>query len=194
MKTKITLLYALTSLIALTCFSQKKPTNIWSIGKADHSSSEFALAPNGFRSFVGKDFGYEDKYFLVGYSKEKKDFPYVIPGPADTWGGTWSTSGWRTSEVNILFGVRSLPADGEYKLVIKLLDYAKKFLPLLKISINGHDQNIQLGEGKFDFRGSNFQSFELNPIHNQKVREANNLHRILPPGKQICLFALFPGD
>ncbi len=69
------------------------------------ATGEFALAPNGFKKFVGNDFGYEDKYFLVGYSKEKKDFPYVIPGPADTWGGTWPTAGWRTNQVNILFGL-----------------------------------------------------------------------------------------
>lgn len=138
------------SSIALSCYSQQKQTTIWSIGKADHSASEFALAPAGFRNFVGHDFGYEDKYFLIGDSREKEDFPYVIPGPADTWGGTWPTAGWRTNEVNILFGIRELPADGDYKLVIKLLDYAKKFLPLVKININGQDKNIQLGSGKLD--------------------------------------------
>ena len=169
MKKKILGIYVLASLTALSCFSQKKVATIWSIGKADHSSLEFALAPDGFRNFVGKDFGYEDKYFLVGYSKEKKDFPYVIPGPADTWGGTWPTSGWRTSEVNILFGVKSLPADGQYKLVIKLLDYAKKFLPLLKVSINGHDKNIQLGEGKFDLKNQPY------PKQNELVTDSASI-------------------
>jgi predicted alpha-1,2-mannosidase len=52
--------------------------------------------------------------------------------------------------VNILFGVESLPFPAEYKLVLKVLDYAKNFLPLIKVSINGQDQNIQLGEKKYD--------------------------------------------
>jgi len=122
-----------------------KSNVIWSVGKSDNSSSEFALAPNGFKQFVGHDFGYEDKFFLIGYSTEKNDFPYVIPGTVDTWGGTWYTSGWRTSQVNILFGVKDLPSNGNYKLVLNLLDHAKKFLPLLKVSINGQDRKIQLG-------------------------------------------------
>ena len=149
MKKRIAILYIIANSIALCGFCQNE-TSVWSIGKADKSPAEFALAPNEFRNFVGNDFGYEDKYFLIGYSKEKKNFPYVIPGPADTWGGTWPTAGWRTNEVNILFGVRDLPSDGDYKLVIKLLDYAKKFLPLIKVSINEQDEKIQLGEGKYD--------------------------------------------
>src|SRR5258706_16207289 len=75
---------------------------IWEIGNADKSSDEFALAPDKFRDFVGHDFGYEDKFFLIGYSKGKDNFPYVLPGPVDTWGGTWPTSGWRTNQINIL--------------------------------------------------------------------------------------------
>ena len=136
--------------IVSNCFPQQEEKAIWSVGKSDKSVSEFALAPNGFKNFVGKDFGYEDKFFLVGYSKEKTDFPYVLPGPADTWGGTWPTAGWRTNQVNILFGINRLPANGNYKLVMKVLDYAKKFLPLIKVSINDQDEKIQLGSAKYD--------------------------------------------
>ncbi|QNK61068.1 glycoside hydrolase family 92 protein [Pedobacter sp. PAMC26386] len=135
--------------IAACSFAQKGKT-IWSIGKANNSSSEFALSPKGFKNYVGHDFGFEDKYFLVGYSKEKKDFPYVIPGPVDTWGGTWPTSGWRTNQVNILFGIKDLPVKGDYKLVIKLVDYAKKFLPLIKVSVNNQDKKIQLNAAGYD--------------------------------------------
>ena len=49
---------------------------IWKIGNADKASNEFALAPDKFKDFIGNDFGYEDKFFLVGHSKEKADFPY----------------------------------------------------------------------------------------------------------------------
>ena len=117
----------------VSCSNEKKV--IWSIGKADHSSGDLALGPAGFRQFLANDFGFEDKYFLTGYSEADKSFPYVLPGPVDTWGGTWSTSGWRTHQVNIFFGIRKMPdrkTEGEWKLVINLLDYAKKFPPLIE--------------------------------------------------------------
>jgi hypothetical protein len=60
-------------------------------------AAEFALFPNGFKKFIENDFGYEDKFYLIGHSNEKKDFPYVLPDPADTWGGTLPTSSWRTN-------------------------------------------------------------------------------------------------
>ncbi|WP_240312773.1 GH92 family glycosyl hydrolase [Flavihumibacter solisilvae] len=117
---------------------------LWTIGTADNASKEFALAPDKFRNFVGQDFGYEDKFFLIGYSKERESFPYVLPGPVDTWGGTWPTSGWRTNQVNVLFGVQNEPATGDYKLTIRLADYAKKFLPLIKVMVNQQEEIIQL--------------------------------------------------
>jgi len=140
--------------LLLSFFSEKANAQnaIWKIGTADNTSNEFALAPNKFRDFIVSDFGYEDRFFLIGYSKEKKDFPYVIPGPVDTWGGTWPTSGWRTNQVNILFGIQHVPAKGEYKLVIKLADFAKKFLPQIKVSINNQDEIIQLAAPGYDVK------------------------------------------
>jgi predicted alpha-1,2-mannosidase len=149
MKKRLLMTCLFITAIVASSFSQQKKA-IWNVGKADNSASEFALAPNGFKKFVANDFGYEDKFFLIGHSKEKKDFPYVIPGPVDTWGGTWPTAGWRTNEVNILFGIQALPAKGDYKLVIKLRDYAKKFLPLIKVSINNQDEKIQLTAVGYD--------------------------------------------
>jgi predicted alpha-1,2-mannosidase len=124
--------------------AQQRGHTIWQIGEANQSGAEFALAPSGFRKFVGRDFGYEDKLFVVGFSKAKQDFPYVLPGPVDTWGGTWSTAGWRTNQVNIVFALQTAPAAGEYKLVIRLADFAKSFLPLLKVSVNGQASKVQL--------------------------------------------------
>ena len=144
MKIKSLIICLFTTVIIQFSFAQSKQNVIWTIGKPDHSPDEFALAPDGFKDFVGHDFGYEDKFYLVGFSKEKNDFPYVLPGPVDTWGGTWPTAGWRTNQVNILFGVKNLPVNADYKLVIKLSDFAKKFLPLIKVSINGQDEEMQL--------------------------------------------------
>lgn len=72
MKKKFLVIYLFANAIALNCFSQQDENTIWNIGKADNSVSEFALAPGGFKNFVGKDFGYEDKYFLVGYRNSNR--------------------------------------------------------------------------------------------------------------------------
>ncbi len=50
----------------------------------------------------------KDRYFLIGKDTASRSFPYVIPGPADEWGGTWSTAGWRTHHSNILFGLDNI--------------------------------------------------------------------------------------
>ena len=113
----------LTLLISLCCTVYAVASDVvWKIGEANHSASDLALGPSGYKQFLAHDFGYEDRYFLIGKSSANMDFPYVLPGPDDTWGGTWDTSGWRTHEVNILFGVRQLPKQGLCKLVVKLVD------------------------------------------------------------------------
>ena len=66
---------------------------IWQIGKADNSSAEFALAPNRYAQFIENDFGWEDRFYLIGFSSAKADWPYVLPGPSDKWGGTWGDVG-----------------------------------------------------------------------------------------------------
>lgn len=140
--------YCLCGLIFLGLFSCNgepgKRAVVWEIGKRDSSAAEFALAPSGFRDFVKNDFGFEDRFFLINYSKEEKDFPYVLPGPVDTWGGTWPTAGWRTHQANIYFGLEDAPGAGEYELTIGLIDFAKKFLPKIKVEINGQAETIQL--------------------------------------------------
>jgi predicted alpha-1,2-mannosidase len=127
-------------------------TTIWQVGTADRSGAEFALAPAGFRQFVGRDFGYEDKLYVVGFSQPKRDFPYVLPGPADTWGGTWNTAGWRINQVALGFALAAEPAAGGYHFQVRLADYAKKFLPLLKVSINDQDVKVQLTAPSHDLR------------------------------------------
>lgn len=139
------------------------PVTIWSVGQADSSAEEFALAPNRFREFLANDFGYEDKFFLVGHSNPATDFPYVLPGPADTWGGTWPTSGWRTHQVNLLFGLDGTPGRGDYWLEVDLLDYAKNFLPLVKVSVNAQDMKFQLDAPGYEL------SRQRKPHQNEKI-------------------------
>ena len=96
--------------------------DIWTLGTNDNSAKEFALGPSDYKAFLAHDFGYEDRYFLIGKSALNQDFPYVLPGPADGWSGTGGTSGWRNHDVTILFGVNSLPKSYKGKLVLDLVD------------------------------------------------------------------------
>ncbi|MGM9738159.1 MAG: GH92 family glycosyl hydrolase [Candidatus Cryptobacteroides sp.] len=137
-------LSALTALAAAAQISFGAETVIWRIGETDNSAAELALGPDRFRDFLENDFGFEDKYYIPGYSLPEKDFPYVLPGPADTWGGTWSTAGWRTHQVNILFELDNVPKNGDFTLTINLLDFAKSFLPKLRVSINRQDWRCHL--------------------------------------------------
>ena len=141
--TKKLLLTAWALIYAGCIFAGNSEFEIWKIGIADGNGDEFALAPNRFRDFIRNDFGYEDKYYIVNHSSPKSDFPYVLPGPVDTWGGTWPTSGWRTHQVNILFSLENAP-DGNYTLEVNLSDFSRRFLPLVKISVNGYDAKFQL--------------------------------------------------
>ena len=56
---------------------------VWQIGAADNSGAELALGPSEYKSFLAHDFGYEDRYFLIGTSVDKTDFPYVLTGPGE---------------------------------------------------------------------------------------------------------------
>ena len=132
------------SLHALDSSEKNENKIIWNIGEKNHSANEFALAPDGFEEFKYEDFGFEDKFFVLGFHDEKEEFPYVLPGPVDTWGGTWSTSGWRSNQVTILFSIDEEPKNGDYTLYIELADFAKEFLPVMKVYINDQEQRIEL--------------------------------------------------
>lgn len=141
------ILATLSILASILCFKSNAQSTIWSIGSRDGQSKEFALAPADYKEFLAHDFGYEDRYFLVGYHDSQSDFPYVLPGPKDQWGGTWSTSGWRTHSVDILFGVESMPKKGTWNLEIGITDNAVENPPLLKATVNGHEYKFQLEKG-----------------------------------------------
>lgn len=128
----------LTMMLCLAAFiapAQKKV--IWTIGNPDHKSDGMALAPSGYQHFLDHDFGWEDRFFLIGFSKASTDWPYALPGPKDSWGGTGETSGLRTNHLNILFGLEKQPEKGDWKFVVDLVSYKGDMPPLFKILVNG---------------------------------------------------------
>jgi hypothetical protein len=56
--TNLLLLFFLFSQIALA-------DTIWSIGDNNNSASDLALGPSDYKKFLSKDFGFEDRYFLI---------------------------------------------------------------------------------------------------------------------------------
>jgi len=156
---------------------------LWTIGQNDNQATGFALAPDQYKDFLAHDFGYEDRYFLIGYSDASKDFPYVIPGPADSWGGTGGTSGWRTHETTLLFGIDKKPDAGSWKLIIDVLDNAVEQPPLLKVTINGESWKFQLPAGKNarsiegDLNGTQENRIEI-PIDNALIHQGGNEIRL----------------
>jgi predicted alpha-1,2-mannosidase len=120
---------------------------LWEIGRADGSAAEFALAPKGYARFLEADFGWEDRYYLIGASDPARDWPYVLPGPRDQWGGTSHSAGARTHFFTILFGLDAAPSTGDWRLVIGTLDNHPTFPPLLKVSLNGKPWTFQLPPG-----------------------------------------------
>jgi predicted alpha-1,2-mannosidase len=145
MKSRFQFLVLIIALFWQSCTVENK--TIWQIGEADNSCNEFALAPNNYANFIENDFGWEDKFYLIGTSTEKMDFPYVLPGPANEWGGTWSTSGWRTHTLNILFGIERKPKRKEWKLVVDLYDINAEEATIFKVTVNKKQFNFHLPEG-----------------------------------------------
>jgi predicted alpha-1,2-mannosidase len=126
------------------CFAFGQNRIIWEIGKADNRPTELALAPTEYKRFLEHDFGWEDRYFLIGHSKADKDFPYVLPGPKDKWGGTAPTSGIRSHTLNILFGIEKVAATDSFNLVVDLAGYHSNIPPLFKVTVNGKATILQL--------------------------------------------------
>ncbi|OJV14937.1 MAG: hypothetical protein BGO21_19915 [Dyadobacter sp. 50-39] len=124
-----------------------KQKTVWKIGEADNSPSGMALAPDGYKRFLEKDFGYEDNFFLVGQSDSRKDWPYVLPGPVNGWGGTGGTSGIRSHFLTVLFDIKRKPASGKWKLVVDVLETDSLHAPLLKVLVNGKSWEFRLAKG-----------------------------------------------
>lgn len=132
------------------CFNSSFCQTIWSIGSLDRSANEFALGPNHYKDFLKKDFGWEDRYFIIGLSNPKKDWPYILPGPSDEWAGSGNIAGVRTQQLNILFRMKHTLSTDSYKLIIDILDTHTKLPPLFKVLVNGKSWKYRLSTGNTD--------------------------------------------
>jgi len=111
---------------------------IWSIGKADGSGSEFALAPNRYSQFA------DDGFYVVGSSDPARDWPYVHPGPSDSWAGS------KLHTYTILFGIQKAYSKDSCRLTLTFTDTHNNVPPELVISFNGTEYVRQLNPGVGD--------------------------------------------
>ena len=135
---------------AMMAFGAQAAHVVWQIGKKDGTGNEFALAPTAFADFLQRDFGWEDRYFLVGRSDAKKDFPFVLPGINDAWAGSGHPAGRRTQQANILFDLEKKGEGSPWTLYIDFADSQKEQQPLLKVTVNGKVRKIVLPKGGGD--------------------------------------------
>ena len=100
---------------------------LWQIGTPDDNTAEFALAPNGYGKFR------EDPLFVIGVSDERRDWPYVHPGPADTWAEG------RPHAFSIVFAIDEKPENGTCRLQVDLVDTHDRSPARLRIDLNGRE-------------------------------------------------------
>jgi predicted alpha-1,2-mannosidase len=131
----------LIAFISLSVNAQTKV--IWKIGEADNQATGMALAPSDYKRFLELDFGWEDRFYLVGFSKPEKEFPYVLPGPKDSWGGTAPTAGIRSHLATILFDLSKVSTASNSNLIIDLVGYNGEKPPLFKVTVNGTSTVMQ---------------------------------------------------
>ncbi len=110
---------------------------LWEIGRSDGGYADFSLAPNGYARFK------DDAFFVVGTSDAKNDWPYVQPGPSDSWAGA------RSHTFLVLFGLKTPPAQGECRLQFDLIDTQNAAAPKLRVEVNGQafEQSLPNGAG-----------------------------------------------
>ncbi|MBR4995712.1 MAG: GH92 family glycosyl hydrolase [Alistipes sp.] len=138
------------SLSLLLLVAEASAKKLWQIGKEDDSAMEFALSNEGYEKFSAGDFGWEDKFFLVGHSREADDMPYVLPGVADGWAGTSSTAGLRTHTFNIFFTLSECCGRGDWRLLLDFVDSHPVRPPLMRIVVNGKTFTTRLPKGGGD--------------------------------------------
>ncbi len=136
--------------MSISFFTYGQSNTVWKIGASDNSGHGMALYPNNYKEFVKMDFGFEDNFFLIGHHETKNEWPYIMPGPKDTWGGTWSTSGIRSHVLNIDFELVGLTDNNVFNLLIDVLDTDSIHQAKLKVSINkkAHYFLLKNGSGK----------------------------------------------
>jgi len=132
---------AVAILLTTSSVASGAETVVWQIGKPDRSYKEFAVAgdyPAYARKFLAKPVVFE-----VGRSDPAADWPFIQPGPVDSWAGS------RLHPRTIRFQMADQP-QGVFKLRIELADVQAMVPPLYTVSIAGRTGQFRLPAGGGD--------------------------------------------
>jgi predicted alpha-1,2-mannosidase len=129
--------------------------SLWQIGKVDHSAAEFTLAKDGYTTFLQR-FGSPEHAYYIGLSDVNNDWPSMLPGPLDPWGGGNPDGSWdQMNTLPIGFVLESLPNQGNCVLNIDLCDAAAEHPPVLRVTVNNaiYEVNVAKGGGDASLSG-----------------------------------------
>ncbi|TJZ51754.1 hypothetical protein FAZ15_19580 [Sphingobacterium olei] len=121
---------------------------VWQIGSNDNQSDDMSLYPKSFEKFLEYDFGYEDRCFLIGSADTQTEFPFVLPGPKNAWGGTGNTAGIRSHFITLSFELNEFPRNRSWNLSLDLLGVDPKHGSVLKLLVNDKPYIFRLEKGK----------------------------------------------
>lgn len=128
----------LLAMAALLSTTHSQAGNVlFEIGTKDNSAAEFALYPGKYKNFLMGFSGV--KHFAVGYSRPSSNWPYVLPGPKDNWGGGGYWAGYHPRHFPIInFQLAQAKAEGNCQLAFYFAGISAKESPVLRVEINGH--------------------------------------------------------
>jgi alpha-mannosidase len=159
---------------------------VWQIGKPDHDYSEFTCAGN-YQAFARR-FGAKPIVFQIGRSTPGRDWPFIQPGPIDTWsrghGKPWT----------IRFELAGAPR-GLYTLRIEFVDVQAGSPPRYTVTINGRSGSFRLQPGGGDAsltnpRAGKPQKLELNLPGGLLKQGANEIQLACSEGSWVQYDAL----
>ena len=133
------LLSVLLTLIWSGLWARPYPVRLWQIGKADGSSSEFALDGDSY-SDISKRFPGCTALYTVGRSSAS-DVPFVIPGPSDAWAGN------PQGGLLVRFGVREADPGAALRLKFDFVEVHSGSAPRLEIALNDFRTEVQTPAG-----------------------------------------------
>ena len=131
--------------------AQKTTYTAWQIGIHDQSPKEFALYDSGYKEY-GTKFKEGAILYEIGVSKEKTDFPLVLPGPNDSW------AGFGLKPIYIRFGIDQLQSGCPAKLTLYFTETHPTGPPVLDINLNNFESKLKTPKGENQNYLDNYQT------------------------------------
>jgi len=141
MKKNVVFLIIITLWVTTSAFSQSMQL-FWQIGQNDQSAAEFALGPYNYLQFSQK-FGNNPVVYEIGKSNPGTDFPFILPGPFDSWARGAS------NQIVIRFGIQELPEPCPAQLALHFVE-THFSPPILEFLINNHQMIVQAPSGEYN--------------------------------------------